>query len=202
MTSWLLVSTDTCSKVSICCHCILFRREKNLKHFLQSLGLYLYVSHQQLRIQLMRTTFSHRCLGCKPHCSCFWKRKETIKIRSCASFEVLGHKGRFLCWVADFPNATQLDPYQMFLSRRQWKWLSMNKRTDEKCAVIKAGKEAGRVLGSSSKTNSLSRSEACFIFDVLFIALIGIVFPWKWMECRGRLCGLVLWPFHCSGLPC
>lgn len=59
----------------------------------------------------------------------------------------VGHNGRFLCWAADFPNATQLDSYQTFLSRRQWKWPSMNKRTDEKCAVIKAEKEAGKCLG-------------------------------------------------------
>lgn len=66
----------------------------------------------------------------------------------------------------------------------------MNKRTDEKCAEIKAEKEAWQVPGSSLKTNSEVGREVHFIFRVLFIALIQSCFPLK----MNGVLGEAAWP--------
>lgn len=122
------------------------------------------------------------------------KRKETIKIRYWASFEVTGHNGRFLCWTADFPNAMKLDLYHPFLSRRQWKWPSMNKRTDEKCAVLKSWEEAGKCPGPHWKQIAWAGREACFILQRSFYSSDWNCFPLKRNEVPGsaaRPCLLV-----------
>lgn len=117
------------------------------------------------------------------------------------ALKCLGHNGRFLCWPADFPNATRPDPYQTFLSRRQWEWASMNKRTDEECAVIKAERRrASAWVLIENKYLEVGR-EAHFIFSILFIALIQNCFALKMNGVRGERLGLVLWPLCCTTQP-
>lgn len=100
------------------------------------------------------------------------------------ALKCLGHNGRFLCGTADFPNATRGDSYQRFLSRRQWEWASVNKRTDEECAVIKAERSPAWVL-IENKYLEVGR-EAHFIFSILFIALIQNCFALKMNGVPGR----------------
>ena len=107
------------------------------------------------------------------------------------ALKCLGHNDRFLCWTAEFPNASQLDPYHTFLSRRQWKGPRMNKRTDEKCAVIKRPKRRpGKCPDPHRKTNSEVGREVRFIFSVLFIAPTQNCFPWK----MNGVLGEAAWP--------
>lgn len=165
--SWLLVLTNACSEISISCCCVLFRREKYLKHLFAKLGINYCVFLSvvsSLGSKQWEVHFPTDSLGCKPHCSyCWkkkkWKRKETIKIRYWASFEVLRHNGRFLCWEADFPNATKLDRYHAFLSRRQWKWPSWIKEQIRNMLWERPG--GGQQMPRLSlKTNRLSGERA------------------------------------------
>lgn len=77
----------------------------------------------------------------------------------------------------------------------------LNKRTDKKYAVRKAGRRPASAQALIENKSPEWGERHALSYSVLFIALIGIVFPWKRMECQGALRGLVSWPPHCSVPP-
>lgn len=82
------------------------------------------------------------------------------------------------------------------------KTTQLNKRTDKKYAVRKAGRRPASAQALIENKSPDWGERHALSYSVLFIALIGIVFPWKRMECQGALCGLVSWPLRRPVPPC
>lgn len=66
----------------------------------------------------------------------------------------------------------------------------LNKRTDKKYAVRKAGRRPANAQALIENKSPEWGESLALSYSVLFIALIGIVFPWKRMECQERCVAL------------
>lgn len=142
-------------------------------------------------------------LGCKAHCSYYWQKKKRNNKNKIpgelwsdwAQWQVPLLKSGFSeCHEArSLSSISEQETMKMTQHEQKNRW--------EMCCAkrLRGGRQ---VPGPSLKTNSLSREGGMlYPTTVLFIALIGIVFPWKGMKCQGVQLGLVSWSSHCSVPP-